>query len=158
MIRHRASDTANSKCECLIQKPASQKVLPTGAILYPGKNIKKKKKKKKDTSDHNHHLHWGDEKRTQIRPTCFTSIFKMSFFVNPHETYIFRIVKLLMLAQSFLQNFELESGRGGGRKQKLLCAAKKYHCKILVFIARQCLPSVAESAFFSLHSTSTHRV
>lgn len=85
----------------------------------------------------------------------------MSFFVNPHETYIFRVVKLLMLAQSFLQSFELESAREQGgkkRKQKLLCEAKTYHCKILVFIARRCLPSVAESAFFSLHSSSTHRV
>lgn len=75
----------------------------------------------------------------------------MSFFVNPHETYIFRVVKLLMSAQSFQQSFELESGRErGGKKgkQKLLCAAKKYHCEILVFIARRCLPSVAESAFF----------
>lgn len=51
---------------------------------------------------------------------------------------------------------EWKGAGGKKRQQKLLCAAKKYHCKILVFIARRCLPSVAESAFFSLHSTSTH--
>lgn len=78
----------------------------------------KHKKKKNYTSDHNHHLHWGDEKCTQIQPICFTSILKMYFFVNPHETYIFRVVKLLMLAQSFLLSFELESGTERGKKKE----------------------------------------